>query len=105
MQMYNCSLRIKWEAVNLQTALQGKCGKGGWADLKDSVGAWGGSYSKRRPGAHIQAVTRSFLQLLGGEGPHDPAAPPRSLGQHKKLYPFGSWCITFQLLAEKIIKF
>lgn len=69
MQMYNCSLRIKWEAVNLQTALQGKCGKGGWADLKDSVGAWGGSYSKRRPGAHIQAVTRSFLHLLGGEGP------------------------------------
>lgn len=39
MQMYNCSLRIKWEAVNLQTALKGKCGKGGWADLKDSVGA------------------------------------------------------------------
>lgn len=68
MQMYNCWVRNKWEAVNLQIALQGECGKGGWADLKDSVGARGGSYSKRKPGVHIQAVTRSFLQLRGGGG-------------------------------------
>ena len=68
MQMYNCSVRNKWEAVNLQIALQGECGKGRWTDLKDSVGARGGSYSKRKPGVHIQAVTRSFLQLWGGGG-------------------------------------
>lgn len=100
MQMYNCSVRNKWEAVNLQIALQGKCGKGRWTDLKDSVGTRGGSYSKRKPGVHIQAVTRSFLQLRGVVR-SDPAAPPRSPGPHKKFYPFGSWCITFQLLSEK----
>lgn len=65
MQLYNCSLRNKREAADSQTALQGKCGKGGWAHLKDSVGPWGGSYSKCRPGAHIQAVTRSLLWWWG----------------------------------------